>query len=164
MAHPQLAIYGYSEAAMFLRGTPKPDVAGIISIHGQREFGVEADAPRRLDLHFDDVDVPPTNDIFAIQRAMSRRRWALSNGLVERAPTCADAQSIIDFAQAVHGDGRIVLCHCSAGMSRAPAAALICLAVWRGPGTEADCVSQVRQIRRGAVPHIGLIRFADTLL
>ena len=46
--HPKLKIFGYSEAAMFLRGVPAGDVAGIISIHGAREFGVEAEAPVRL--------------------------------------------------------------------------------------------------------------------
>ena len=56
MAHPQLAVYGYSEAAMFLCGTPKPNVTGIIAIHGGREYGVEAEVPHRLDLAFDDVE------------------------------------------------------------------------------------------------------------
>ena len=58
MRHPRLVILGYSEAGMFLRGTPAPNVAGIISIHGDREFRVEADVPHRLDLVFDDVEVP----------------------------------------------------------------------------------------------------------
>jgi hypothetical protein len=43
MNHPSLTIMGYSEAAMFLEGKPRPNVAWIISIHGSREFGVEAD-------------------------------------------------------------------------------------------------------------------------
>jgi len=49
-------------------------------------------------------------------------------------------------------------------MSRAPAAALICLSVWRGAGTETECVAEILRCRRGAVPHVGLIRFADSLL
>ncbi len=49
-------------------------------------------------------------------------------------------------------------------MSRAPAAALICLAAWGGPGTEAACVEEVLRLRRGAVPHAGLVRLADQLL
>jgi predicted protein tyrosine phosphatase len=49
-------------------------------------------------------------------------------------------------------------------MSRAPAAALICLSVWRGPGTEAHCVAEILKLRRGAVPHIELVRFADDVL
>ena len=42
---------------MFLRGTPRADVAAIISIRGACEFGVEADVAHRLDLAFDDVEV-----------------------------------------------------------------------------------------------------------
>ena len=42
MPHPQLAMFGYSEAAMFLRKIPRLNVTPIISIHGCREFGVEA--------------------------------------------------------------------------------------------------------------------------
>ena len=49
-------------------------------------------------------------------------------------------------------------------MSRAPAAALLCLAAWAGPGAEAECVEAVLRLRRGAVPHVGLVRFADALL
>ncbi len=39
----QLAILGYSEAAMFLRSDSGARVAAIVSIHGNREFGVDAD-------------------------------------------------------------------------------------------------------------------------
>ena len=49
-------------------------------------------------------------------------------------------------------------------MSRAPAAALICLAVWAGAGREAACAAEVRSLRPGAVPHRGLVRLADDLL
>jgi predicted protein tyrosine phosphatase len=58
----------------------------------------------------------------------------------------------------------MILCHCGGGMSRAPAAALICLAAWRGPGSEADCVTEILKLRRGAAPHRGLVRFADEVL
>lgn len=40
MTHPQLAILGYSEAAMFLRSSPVPHVTGVISIHGHRDGAV----------------------------------------------------------------------------------------------------------------------------
>src|SRR5688500_1170543 len=79
MAHPSLVILGYSEAAMFLRGTPPPNVRAIISVHGPREFGVEAALPHRLDLGFDDVDVPAEGDIDAIHRAAARKQWAEQN-------------------------------------------------------------------------------------
>ena len=50
---------------VFLRRTPKPKVCAVISIHGCREFGVEADVTRRLDLTFDDVEVGLPNDLVA---------------------------------------------------------------------------------------------------
>jgi predicted protein tyrosine phosphatase len=155
---------GYSEAAMFLRATPVPNVGAVISIHGRREFGVEADVPHRLDLEFDDVEVPEAGDVLALGRAAGRKRWAEQNGLVEVAPAMADAAAIIRFAETVGGIDGIVLCHCGGGMSRAPAAALVCLAVWLGAGREAQAVEHVRTVRRGAVPHVGLVRFADELL
>jgi predicted protein tyrosine phosphatase len=164
MTHPQLAVFGYSEAAMFLRGTPKPHVTGIISIHGAREFGVEEEVSRRLDLSFDDVEVAARDDMIAMQRAMSRKRWAEQNGLTEIAPVRADVEAIIRFADTLRDAGGVVLCHCGGGMSRAPAAALICLCVWRGTGCEAGCVTEILESRRGAVPHVGLVRFADELL
>ena len=149
---------------MFLRGPSGRDVAAIISIHGGREFGVEADVPHRLDLMFDDVEVAAADDPMALLRVTSRQRWAEQNGLAETAPTRADAAGIIRFAREVRAVRGIVLCHCGAGMSRAPAAALVCLATWRGPGTEAECVEEVLRLRRGAAPHAGLVRLADDLL
>ena|SRR5437660_9753675 len=77
-------------------------------------------------------------------RRMRRRLWSLRSGL-----------------RKVKG---IVLCQCAGGMSRAPAAALICLAVWRGEGTEKESVEEVRRLRRGAVPHVGLVGLADEVL
>jgi predicted protein tyrosine phosphatase len=165
MSEPDLVILGYSEAGMYLRGRRCSQVKAVLSIHGRREFGVEApDVGARLDLVFDDVEVPAVNDVMAMQRAMARRGWAEQNGLVEVPPIQADAEAIVTFARAVRDVGGILLCHCGAGMSRAPAAALICLAVWRGPGCEAECMTEVLRLRRGAVPHVGLVRFADELL
>jgi predicted protein tyrosine phosphatase len=140
-------------------------VNAIISIHGRREFGVEATEVRhRLDLSFDDVEIPVAGNVTAMQVAMGRRRWNEQNGVVEVAPTLADAVAIVQFAGGVRDIGGILLCHCGAGMSRAPAAALICLAVWRGPGSETGCVTEVLKHRRGAVPHAGLVRIADEML
>ena len=149
---------------MFVRAKPSPQLSAVISIHGKREFGVECECEHRLDLHFDDVEVARTGDLEAMERAMIRRRWNDQNGLVEVAPTKEDAAAIVEFAQRIGKVKNIVLCHCDGGMSRAPAAALICLATWRGAGTEKECVDAVRRIRRGAVPHLGLVRFADELL
>ena len=164
MAYPELIVLGYSEAAMLLRGHPKPHMSAMISIHGQREFGVEADAPRRLDLAFDDVEVPNATDPIAAWRMASRRRWTAENGLIEVPPTDVDAAAIIEFAESLQDTNGTLLCHCHGGMSRAPAVALICLSVWRGPGSEAECVADIRSRRPGAVPHAGLVQFADTLL
>ena len=164
MSHPQLVILGGSEAAMFLRGTPPPKVDALISIHGAREFGIDADIAHRLDLLFDDAEVAASDDVMSLLRVSSRKRWLQQNGLTEVAPTPEDARAIIQFAQSVAAKADVVLCHCGGGMSRAPAAALICLAVWRGPGTETACVAEVRRLRRGAVPHEGLVRFADQIL
>lgn len=138
---------------------------GDPSIHGRREFGVEAHVAHRLDLTFDDVEVAPPGDLAAVERTMTRKRWAEQNGLSEVPPTSEDVSAIIRFAGAVECvGGGVLLCHCGGGMSRAPAAALICLATWRGPGAETECVREVLHLRRGAVPHAGMIRFADQLL
>jgi predicted protein tyrosine phosphatase len=161
---PALAVLGYSGAAMFLRRVPASDIAGVISIHGHREFGVEAGVACRLDLTFDDVEVAPPGDVQAIERVMARKRWAEQNGLFEVAPTPEDVAAIIRFAEIVRGTSGTLLCHCGGGMSRAPAASLICLATWRGPGAERECVGEVLGLRRGAIPHAGMIRFADELL
>lgn len=149
---------------MLLRGPSGEEVRGVVSIHGQREHGVDAKVGIRLDLAFDDVDVVDPGDLVAMQRALSLKRRREQDGLVEVAPTSEDAFAIIGFAERVRGLRGAMLCHCGAGISRAPAAALISLAVWNGPGTEAACVREVRRLRRGAMPHIGLIRFFDELL
>jgi predicted protein tyrosine phosphatase len=165
MSHPRLEVLGYSEAGMFLRSASGRDVGAIISIHGRREFGVEAHVAHRLDLTFDDTEVAAAgDDEMGLLRLTARRRWARENGLVEVAPTPADAEAIMRFARDVRGVDGVILCHCGGGMSRAPAAALICLATWLGPGAEAWCVDEVFRLRRGAVPHAGLVRFADELL
>lgn len=162
---PELAVLGYAEAAMFLRGPRGSNVRAIVSIHGRREFGVESSVVPRIDLTFDDVEVPEPGDEMTRLRAASRRRHAVENGLVEEPPTAADAAAIVSFAESLRDmDDGVVLCHCGAGMSLAPAAALICLAVWAGIGAEAECMAEVRRVRRGAVPHLGLVRFADALL
>jgi predicted protein tyrosine phosphatase len=118
----------------------------------------------RLDLAFDDVEVAAAGDTEAALRAWGRRRWAAENGLVEVAPSAADVADIVRFAEVMRGAGGVLLCHCGAGMSRAPAAALICMAVWAGVGAEVECVRAVREVRPGATPHAGLVRMADEVL
>jgi len=164
MAHPHLLILSYSQAAMFLSAASASDVCALISIHGSREFGVDFSCDYRLDLNFDDVDAPIPSDPDSIQRHLSRQLWNKRNNLVETPPALSDARAIIDFAQRVKHLEKTLLCHCFAGMSRAPAAALICLTTWRGGGSEKDCLAETLRLRPGAVPHPGLIRFADELL
>jgi predicted protein tyrosine phosphatase len=164
MIGPPLVVLGYSEAGMFLRAQNAPKVSAVISIHGKREFGVELECEHRLDLEFDDVEVVSSGDLEAMERAMMRRTWNERNGLVEVAPTKDDAEKIVEFAKRIREVEGIVLCHCAGGMSRAPAAAVICLAVWRGMGFEEECVAEVRRRRHGAVPHVGLVGFADEVL
>jgi predicted protein tyrosine phosphatase len=149
---------------MFLRGVPAPKVSAVLSIHGHREFGVEAQVGHRLDLGFDDVEAAIPGDLTSLQAEMRRKRCAEENGLVEVAPVAADVTSIVRFANEVREVDGIVLVHCGGGMSRAPAAALVCLAVWRGPGAESQCVEEILRLRRGAVPQLGLVRLADQLL
>lgn len=167
MSHPLLMIFGYGEAGMYLSRVPPPDVAGVISICGGRgECRVEADPRhrRRLDLSFDDVDVAVPGDEVDMLRAHARRRWAADNGLTEVAPNAADAAALIEFARAVRTATGVVLCHCAGGISRAPAAALICLATWEGPGREDACMDELFALRPASAPHEGLVRFADALL
>jgi len=83
---------------------------------------------------------------------------------VEVAPTVEDVKRIVVFAEKVREKGGGVVCRCGAGMSRAAGAGVVCLGVWLGKGSEEECVSKVREIRRGAVPHLGVVRFADELL
>jgi len=155
-------VMGYSEAGMFLRAAGAAEVVGVAAIHGRREYGVEtATGVPRLDLRFDDVDVPMPGDTRAWAEAESRRRWNAANGLVEVAPTPTDARAIVNFAEQMRGRAGVVLCHCGGGMSRAPAVAVILLAAWRGPGAERECVRETLAARPGAAPHEGLVRMAD---
>ena len=152
------------EAAMFIRQTPPTEISGIISIHGSREFAVECNCIHRLDLVFDDTESPTTNDVASLQRELRQRRWNEQNNRIENAPSLSDAAAIIEFAKKVQNASGTIVCHCGAGMSRAPAAALICMAVWNGPGTESGCVDSIRQLRHGgrAAHRIGWFRRQTT--
>lgn len=93
-----------------------------------------------------------------------RQRAASEFGLRMKPPTRADVDAIIAFARQTQTVNGTLLCHCHAGISRSPAVALICLTTWRGPGSEAACVADIRRARPAAVPHEGLIRIADEQL
>lgn len=149
---------------MYLRSPAGAEVGALIAIRGSREFAVEASLTHRLDLTFDDVETPIEGDIESMLRVGARQQWCDQNGTIETPPAEADAASIIAFARRIQKLPSTLLCHCSGGMSRAPAAALICLATWRGGGGEQACVKDVLDARPGAVPHAGLVQLADRLL
>ncbi len=161
---PPLAILGFSEAAMLLRRLQKAEVGGLISIHGRREPAIDFDAQDRLDLTFDDVEIPVPGDIESLLRQSARTRFATENGLAELPATEADVARIVAFARRLVTTDRLLLCHCFGGMSRSPAVALICLATWMPAADEGDLVAEVLRIRQCAVPHLGLIALADRLL
>jgi predicted protein tyrosine phosphatase len=161
---PEILVMGYSEAGMFLRGGGAGRVGAVLSIHGGREFGVEWEEGPRLDLGFDDVEVPAAGDVVAVFQAKVRRRWEEEHGLVQRGPTVEDARAIVGFAREIRGMGGVLLCHCGGGVSRGPAAAILCLATWRGEGFEGACVEEVLRRRRGACPHGDLVRMGDEVL
>jgi predicted protein tyrosine phosphatase len=164
VTYPPVVILGYSEASMFVRQTLMSDIGGVLSIHGVREPSIECICEPRLDLEFDDVEVVVEGDTEALLRQSARRRSSAANGLREVGPTVDDAAKVISFARDVANSDRVIVCHCFAGMSRSPAAALICMAVWNPDASPDDLVASVLQLRRGAVPHVGLVRLADELL
>jgi len=165
MPQPPIVMFGYSEASMLMRQKKGPQVKAIISIHGLHEYAVDAPGVwRRLTLRFDDVDVPDPNDALGMYRSWVHRKWAAEIGRPMTPPSREDAEAIIDFARSIRDMEGTLLCHCHAGISRSPAAALLCLAAWTGAGREKHCVEQIMQNRPAAVPHLGLIAFGDTLL
>jgi len=165
MKHPDLLILGYSEAAMFIQQPDARDVSAIIAIAGQREHNIETQCvERKLILNFDDTEVPAPDDLLGQARLAMRQRAVGEYGLRMKPPVRKDVDAIISFAREIQLLGGTLLCHCHAGISRSPAVALICLTTWRGLGSEADCVADIRRARPAAVPHAGLLHLADEAL
>jgi len=162
--HPRIVVLGYSPAAMLLRQPEGWEVTAIIAIGGMQEHCVEGYAPHRLDLIFDDVEVPDPNDMFQVHQAHVRRAFDELNGRSTNPPTVEHARAIIEFAHRVRDVGGILLCHCGAGISRSPAAALLCLATWMGPDREVESVRELLRVRPVCAPHRDLVRFGDQLL
>jgi len=78
------------------------------------------------------------------------------------APSIAHVQCILDFAKRWDGRTR-VLVHCTAGVSRSPAAAIAILSA-RNPGQERE-IARLLRIRAPWVnPNLRIIRLADDLL
>lgn len=162
---PRIIILGRSEAAMFLRKRVAADVRAVIMIHGQREYPLETPGiGKRLVLRFDDTPAPSDMDPIHAARIRLRQQEAKKIGLELCPPTVDDARSIIEFAESIRDLGGVLLCQCQAGISRSPAAALLCLTAWAGPGHERDCVAYLLQVRPSAVPHLDLVRFGDDVL
>ncbi len=165
MTCPDLIIAGYSEACMMLRQAKIPDLRGVIAIHGQREYPVECDAlAYRLVLEFDDTEAPSETDLMQAARIAIRRRQAAEIGLRLTPPTLEHASAIVAFARSVANLDGAILCHCHAGISRSPAAAILCLAAWTAPGEESACVERVLALRPSAMPHRDLVAFGDAVL
>jgi len=162
--HPQVIVLGRSEAAALLEGPGAIDIGAIISIHSRSVPPIESsNVPRRLVLQFDDTQTLTGEDPVADYLVgMRRRRGEVSR--VRVPPTIEHAQAIIDFAGNIDRIERSLLCQCLGGVSRSAGAALLCLAVWTGPGEEAYCFDYLRSIRPFALPHRGLVVFGDKLL
>ncbi len=161
---PTLVILGYSQAAQFLRTPDAARLTALISIHGTHEFGIETGVPHRLDLTFDDAPSPDHPDPIAAYHARQFLQHQRDNGRELHPPAPADAQAIITFARTIQNLEGILLCHCNGGISRSPAAALLCLAAWTSPGDEERITQHLRQICPAAQPHPDLIRFGDQIL
>lgn len=161
MRHPAIIVLGHSEAAMFLR-TRAAEIGAVVSIRSQREPFLQHSIPNCLELMFDDIELPTD----PISRAQMELRWKrdAENGITHFPPTKDHAAAIVEFAQRHVDLNGSVLCQCSAGISRSPTAALLCLATWTAPGKEARCVQVLREIRPAAMPNRSILRMGDELL
>lgn len=163
--HPSLLVLGYSEAAMLLAGPNATCINAVITIHGAHEHAVDVPtATHRLTLFFDDTESIDWTDPTRAEAAWARQKWSKEMGRPLTPPTIEHAQAIIDFARTIADLEGTVLCQCHAGISRSPAAALLCLATWTGQGHEQYCIDRLLRIRPAAVPLRDLIAFGDTLL
>lgn len=165
MRLPDVYILGYSEASMLMKQRESAHIVAIITIRGQREFAVDAPhVSHRLALEFDDIEAPSLTDPLHASRIRLRQREAESFGLRQLPPTVDHAKAIVEFAETIRDINGALLCQCFAGISRSSTAALLCLAVWTGPGNERRCVAHLRAVRPAAVPHQDLVAFGDDLL
>lgn len=163
--HPPILALGYSEAAMMLRTRAAQEVEALISIHGQHEHAVDAPGiAHRLVLRFDDVETVNLSDPARAYTAWARQKWAKEMGRPLTPPSAKDAKAIIEFAREIAELKGAVLCQCQAGVSRSPAAALLCLATWTGGGQEEYCMRQLLRARPCAAPLLDLMSFGDDLL
>jgi predicted protein tyrosine phosphatase len=163
--HPEILVFGYSEASMRLRHGVAPKVEAIVSIQGQRDPCIDcAGITHSLVLRFDDVDAPDPSDPMSIARFRVQQRRMADVGLTIRPPTIDHARLIIEFAREVSDVAGPVVFQCEAGISRSSAAGLLCLATWTGEGHEQYCVERLLRVRPAARPLKCLVAFGDALL
>jgi predicted protein tyrosine phosphatase len=144
--HPEIIIASWRQAEKLLN-TPSlgTEIRQVISIGDPTEpppVGLE-ERKLRLRLRFEDV--------------IEDTAWA-------RGPTREDVQAIIGFARRVEAAEGKLLIHCSAGISRSSAAALIVLATWLGAGRETEAAERVFAISPDADPNPRMVEYADELL
>lgn len=144
--HPEIIIASWREAEGLLNSPSLgAEIRQVISIGDPAEpppVGLEERKPR-LRLCFEDV--------------IEDAAWA-------RGPTREDVQTIIGFARRVEAAEGKLLIHCSAGISRSSAAALIVLATWLGAGHETEAAERVFSISPDADPNPRMVEYADELL
>ncbi|MEM1184382.1 MAG: hypothetical protein AAGI53_05190 [Planctomycetota bacterium] len=116
--------------------------------------------PGVLELRMDDVPSVPTDPVELAQYRL-RQRAIDRQGRRVIPPSEAIANELIVFIRSLDPAEGTVLCQCFAGVSRSPAAALVLLAHWAGPGRESEAPEVVRAVRPAAQPHRDLVRFAD---
>jgi len=79
-------------------------------------------------------------------------------------PTHNHIRHLQKFAEKIRDISGNVLIHCGGGHRRSPAVALVCLAIWDGPGKESESVKTLFEIKPSASPMRTLIELADKML
>jgi predicted protein tyrosine phosphatase len=82
----------------------------------------------------------------------------------EHGPAREDVQAIIDFAREIADEPGDLLVHCSAGVSRSSAAALVAMTTWLGPTREDEAIEWMYATSAIAQPNPQLVHYADALL
>jgi predicted protein tyrosine phosphatase len=146
-AHPSIIVASRAQADALSSHGVFDAIIAIVGPEDRPCIGFDQ-AAYRLQLNFDDLVVDDANP-------------AKSGVAV---PTIEHMRKLCDFAADIRNRELRVLCHCTAGRSRSPAAALACLAVWHGIGREDESASQLFAIRPEAQPNRTLVRFAVDVL
>lgn len=161
---PEVLPVGYVKGETFLQSPAGRLVTAIISIHGRDELAVVAPGIPRLDLTFVGPMTSNPSSITEDFQAQAIREFREKNGTSERGPNLEDARAIVTFAQTIRARDGVVLCQSGDGVSRGPAAAILCLATWRGVGKESECVEEVLRVQPTAVPLPELVKLGDDVL